>query len=443
MNYILAKKGKKMKSYSKTFFIFITTSLLFVANGFASEPLILFEDTSVIKTLEKEIVVPKWNDIPPEKKEVIPTPYITFNVAYLDNQGQGFNDTTRPGRKDCLRKVLEYVSTVLAIPQRTLDITVAESINNPSISTLAQGGSRLFKMPNDNFWYYVSQYRLTVDSNKVTEYAEIFLFVNFGNEYYEDPNNWNINNNQYDLFSVLLHEITHGLGFICSVSEDGSSCDNRNCNIYTSFERCLYKSGQPLFGGSPLSFLGTPNDLISNAVFFFSPIVAERFPAPGLAIYSKNPFDNTMSLSHWDPERTNIPDAVMNPRLRVGQLRRVYHLIDLCALKSIGYNNINLPNPNTPDGEGSGTNEGSGSTTKEGEGQSNPSLEGQNNIPEGEGSNTPIQEGQNTNINQNNNDNTICCGGKSYSLVKSLLDIIFIGALLLLLVSLKKNSYHR
>lgn len=428
--------------------IFFVYSFLFVAYGFGSEPLILFESTPVVKTLEKQFVEPKWNEIPPEKKEVITTPYITFNVAYLDNEGQGFNDTTRPGRKACLQKVLEYVSTILAIPQRTLDITVAESINDPSISTLARGGSRLFKISNDNFWYYTSQYRLYVNPNKVSEYAEIFIFANYGVDYYEDPNNWFIGNNQYDLFSVLLHEITHALGFICSASADGSSCNNETCNIYTSFERFLYKSGQPLFGGSPLSFLGSPNDLISNAVFFFSPIVAERFPSPGLAIYSKDPFDASMSLSHWDPERTNIPDAVMNPKLGVGQLRRVYHLADLCALKSIGYNNINIPNTPTPDGEGSGTIEGSGSTTKEGEGQSNPSLEGQNNIPEGEGSNIPIQEGQNTTVQEGqntnntqiNNNNDGCCGGKSYSLFKSLLDVIFIGALLLLLMSLKKIS---
>lgn len=387
--------------------------------------------------------------------EVFNTSYITFNIAYSDPSEVGFNDPNHPNRKRCLESALMYISNILRT-QGTIDILVERSEFDGK-DAIASAGSYVFEN-QDTFSSCFSQLRLLKGTKPVSNISEIQLTVDFGRNYYEDPDNTTPASDQLDLLSVLIHEFTHGFGFLSFVEENGRTpmTSNNKC-LYTVFDQFIYKGDLALFAGSPPTFQGVPSDTISNQLVFKSSYIETYFGHEGLAIYSKNPFADGTSLNHWDPDRTGIINAVMNPRYTAGTTIRQYALADLCALKSIGYVNILLPDTEgiqegiiegTREGIPEGSMEGTMEGTPEGivEGTVEGSHEGINegNITEGqtsEGTNTEGSlEGTPTPDGENGSSDDTCGCVKNQSITKLIFDFILIGMVLLLISQNQCNS---
>ncbi|MGC9053776.1 MAG: hypothetical protein ACP5KS_07805, partial [Candidatus Hydrogenedens sp.] len=248
-----------------------------------------------------------------------------------------------------------------------------------------------------------------------------------------------------DLLSVLIHEFTHGFGFLSLVGKDGKTDVTSNGKyLYTVFDQFIYKGNLALFAGSPPTFQGVPSDTTSNQLVFKSTFIQNFFGNNGLAIYSRNIFLDGTSLNHWDPDRTGIANAVMNPSYTAGSIIREYSLADLCALKSIGYSNIQLPDTEgiqegslegTLEGNTEGVHEGTSEGTREG------NLEGtlEGNILEGqiqEGNNHEgFNEGTSEGINEPSNNSCGCA--KNQNIKQFISDLILLG-MVLLLISQKK-----
>jgi len=298
--------------------------------------------------------------------EGLVTSYITYNIAYCDPVGTGFNDPNHPDRKSCLEGVLRYISNIFRT-SGTIDILVGQS-ETDGTGALAFAGSYVFENKT-TFSPCFSQSRLITGTKPSATTPEIDLTVDFGRNFYEDPTNTSPDYNQVDLVSVLLHEFTHGFGFLSFVEESGYTPITTNGKyLYTTFDQFIYKGDLALFSGSPPSFHGTSSDTTSNQLVFKSIYVEALFGSSGLAIYSKSPFLDGTSLNHWDPDRTGITNAVMNPVYTAGIVIRQYSTADLCVLKSIGYTNIQLPitegilegaEEGAVDGEGVADGEGS------------------------------------------------------------------------------------
>ncbi len=270
---------------------------------------------------------------------------VTFNIWYEDGAGIGFNDGTE--RKARLNDALTYVAGVLG-ETGTLDILVQESESDAS-GFLAEAGT----------WFSVAKgfqngtafKRLTTGSKPFSTLEEIFVTVDWGwswNTSTDSPTG-----SQYDLTSVLIHEITHGMGFLSLTNSDGTSYIGSG-GVYTEYDGDLFTGdGTDLFTGSGASivFNGTSTSLKgSQGGVELRGTNAEAAWTFGTypPVYAPSSWQSGSSISHFDTGGKILGAAVMEPSISFGEEQRTYAPVDVGVLVDMGWSNAALPSVPTP-----------------------------------------------------------------------------------------------
>ncbi len=256
---------------------------------------------------------------------------IAFTVSYTDTQlhnGIGFDDpASGADRRARVVDILIYLNSVLH-ESGACDILFLESLHLGT-ETLASAGTYFDGTPGFTNGYAFEH--ITTGVAPSDSVPDIEGTVDFGWPWYQGTDT--VPNDKVDLFSVLLHEMTHGLGLISVPNASGVS--SIGSHVYTRWDSLLETgNGKTLFGGAPPSFKGVQNDLLglANGIVFAG---AQARAAYGNypPIYAPNPFEEGSSLAHWD---TTI-QAVMGPSIGSGKSKRQYAPVDLGALQDIGY----------------------------------------------------------------------------------------------------------
>jgi hypothetical protein len=261
---------------------------------------------------------------------------ITFNISYGD-VGAGFAD---PDNGEAMRRrledVLAYVASVINFTGRTLDIQILPS-ETDGTGALASAGT--FYPVSAGIHGGSTLRRLSTGLKPFDGFPEISVTVDVGFP-------WNISAaapaaNESDFFSVLLHEITHGLGFTSLIEEDGTSA--LGPGVYTTFDSFLTEGAmadlliQP--GFLPV-FQVDPMSIISDDVWFGGSQAVSRYGlGTSVPVYAPNPYEPGSSTSHWDIDVLQGP-SVMPHALILGTAQREYAPVDLGALIDLGYNQI-------------------------------------------------------------------------------------------------------
>ncbi len=255
---------------------------------------------------------------------------LTFRILSKDPDGQGFRDATLgAARLECVRKALLYIADVLNTTGE-LNLMLGAS-QYDGTGPLAESGTLFPVTPG--YTNGTAFLTLAEGSPHSPESAEIALVIDWGYAWYLGdgfpPTT------QFDLRSVVLHEVTHGLGFISLLSATGES--RGKPNVYSVFDSFLRRSGtgEPMVDNPALPvFTGTAADLTGGALVFGGPNAT--------AAYGSSPFVNTpgtfaagTSLQHWD--QSSVGNAVMNPRYSSGVVQRAYTYFEVNALKDLGY----------------------------------------------------------------------------------------------------------
>lgn len=265
---------------------------------------------------------------------------LTFNLFYMDVQNNthtGFaNDAaTGPNAQSRLKEVLQYIADTLNAPG-TLDLVVLES-ETDGIGYLAYAGTYFSGAPG---WQPgASLYRLTNGSKPFGDtYEEMYMAVDFGRP-------WNLSTDppgggQVDFMSVVLHELTHGLGFVSLSDNTGVSLIAPN--VFSFFDQKIVRRSDtaPLFSGSPPGFTANPADLTGGNLAWSGAAAYARYAqgvAPG--IYAPATWAQGSSLSHWNTGNI-VGGAVMEHAIVVGAMRRQWAPVDIGALIDIGYAGI-------------------------------------------------------------------------------------------------------
>lgn len=261
----------------------------------------------------------------------------TFNLIYLDivnNTGIGFDDPQLGDqRRAALEAAFEYYASVIE-DQGTADIEIRESFSgNPASNPFAFAAAYYYgsKGFNESF----TQVHLTTGTDPHGPYPDGYMQFNF------HPNlkyNYNVNGNpgqdQYDFYTIVLHEALHLLGFTSYATENGQSAASED--VYTSFDEFLsdYKK-DPIFeltGSGSSTAVSNPSDgvLTNNQVWF------ELYPNHHAPVFSPNPF-NGSSLDHFDNARTEHGAYLMHPSLTNGQAFKLLHQDEVRVLEQLGY----------------------------------------------------------------------------------------------------------
>ncbi len=274
---------------------------------------------------------------------------LTWNIFYDDvnqNTGIGFDGPNGTEAQARVEDAARYIARVLN-ENGTLDVRFEVSETDAS-NFLAAAGSRYFVA--DGFEDPISLIRLRDGLKPAANVAEIDATVDFGYP-------WNFSDGppggtEFDFVSVIVHELTHGLGFASLTLPTGQSQFSNStppANTFATFDQFLRRgsSGVPLWGGSPVAFQGNSADLVSDDVEWSGPAGNAAFaPADAPPIFAPNPYNQGSSISHWD---SAIPGgAVMVPTIAPGFQLREYTAVEIGALVDLGYVNAAEPQGEEP-----------------------------------------------------------------------------------------------
>lgn len=311
-----------------------------------------------------------------------------FRLYYEDFlQGPvGFNDpnpSLGPKRQATLCAVLKYVESTLNInvngTTNFIDLYIGQSWNSstnpalPSVGYLAIAGP--YFNPTSGYGttpgYYAGNALLHATGGTDPQPGQYdgTILMNFDKYFNPSPNPisyWDdylttVATCRYDLYSVLLHEVTHALGFLSSVEEDSSfnaKCGAAN-NSFTKFDQLFLYYGDPcvpklkkvVTGVSPSinpMVSSEPNELRTNLIWLRNGPVEQNHPVYSGTLDSFYPLKVGSLASHLAGSLLSFtamsqyapgfqPNYVMGPEIGQGQRKREWTLAEMRVLLSLGY----------------------------------------------------------------------------------------------------------
>lgn len=267
---------------------------------------------------------------------------ITWNISYDDvtnGNGIGFDDAARGAtRRATVTAVTGYLNSVLD-HNGTVDFEFrASQLDGQGF--LASAGT-YFSIGTPKFQNGAFFTHATTGNDPFGGVPDGFATVDFGYNWNDDTGS--VGGNEYDLYSVILHEITHSMGFLSLVTPDGrSTIDGGNPGQFSNFDSFLERGdGTKLFstaGGA--SFEGTPADLVSGDIYFNGANARARNNGERIKIYAPTVFDEGSSISHVD---TTAGDWVMRHAISQGKERRTYSNGEIGILQDLGWQTVPEP----------------------------------------------------------------------------------------------------
>ena len=154
--------------------------------------------------------------------------------------------------------------------------------------------------------------KLGISSTDSTDFS-----ITFSSNYnfsYSDT----VSSSQVDFYSVLLHEITHGMGFVSKSTATGWQDHKTAWDALMNIDYETYKPGDTIS-------IGDPN--------------------LGLYVYNPETWRDGSSMSHITQE--SDPDAVMNYSIGNGVTKRTLSTGELALLQEMGWKLNTIPEPST------------------------------------------------------------------------------------------------
>lgn len=267
---------------------------------------------------------------------------VSWNISYDDvdnNTNTGFDHPTNgPERQARAEEVLAYLGGVIGgHPAAVIEVRFDLSQSDGS-GSLASGGTFFSSEPGFTGGFAFDH--ITSGADPSPFLPDLFVRMDFGwpwNHTADPPAAGEV-----DLASVLLHEFTHGLGFLSLARQDGSS--EIAAGVYAYFDQLLVDgSGGEIFAlrGTRAQYAGGSNTLTGGAggVFFTGPAATGVYGIHP-PIYAPNTWNNGSSISHWDYA---AGEPIMLPAISFGAARRAYLDFEIAALQDLGYEEAQVP----------------------------------------------------------------------------------------------------
>lgn len=258
-----------------------------------------------------------------------------FTVTYEDlslGTGVGFDDpVSGDARRATVRSVFTYLSSVLDVPG-TGDFLVLASQTDGS-GPLATAGP--FLSPATGFQGGFVYEHLTTGVDPRGDSLDGTVSVDFGYAWNSDTDL--TSEIEHDLYTALLHEITHALGFFSVAGPDARSLllNVASRGLFGLLDALLVRGSteEPLYLTDG-EINATAEDVSSGDVLFAG-ARAQAFYGESPPVFASDPYIEATSIGHWSGAVGTR--AVMLAGLVRGDSRRRYASWELQALGDIGY----------------------------------------------------------------------------------------------------------
>ncbi|MCC5877426.1 MAG: hypothetical protein JJU11_14495 [Candidatus Sumerlaeia bacterium] len=260
---------------------------------------------------------------------------IDITIHYFDSPGFGFLDEDHgEARRAMFHEVLIYVGSIFD-EDGALRIE-AKSTTDNTVSYHGRAGTYFFQ--EDGFQGGSALQSITQGREPDDDGFDMMVEMNFFR-------NWNMTldppaSNELDLFSVLLHEVTHGLGFLSLSDVNGNSRFlPQGYNILSYYDKLMYDRVQEsMVFDENLNWIGDSFTGGPNTIELRGELARDAFPEwlyP--PIHTPTTYSQGSSLSHWQFVAPIPSQSVMRHAISQGSTRRVYQDFEVGFLGDLGY----------------------------------------------------------------------------------------------------------
>ena len=274
---------------------------------------------------------------------------VTFEIEYLDvtmANGIGFDDAVSGAtRRSTAEAVFEYIAGVLPhIGRADIQFQVSQTDGTGFLGS-AQPIADV-TLVQCQVVHAVTHITSGVDPDATL--PDGIITIDFGYTYNEDlgpPAGGEI-----DLFTLVLHEASHAIGFASSLSVDnlgnGVLGMNPDIRVIGFDDRIENGAGSPMISCPDGTFIGVGGaggDLEGPPSLRFSgPAATSAWQGLGNlglpTLYTPASHASGSSATHWDSNDANVPaDAVMIHFIAFATEKRVWSSLDLGAMDDAGY----------------------------------------------------------------------------------------------------------
>ena len=278
---------------------------------------------------------------------------VDFSFNYTD-VNTGFNDSTLGAqRRAALENSASIVESLFKNYTATINIDVNGGVTNNSF--LASAGSNYNSaFPGTGFGSrgdVMTKILGGVDPNTGAADGTVnWNFQDFAWEYGTD-----FQASEFDFVSTAIHELLHTVGFLSSVSQDGSDLWGTNVNdpsTWEPFDQFVADNAGALINGTTFINDKTRWDAASvggtgsNGLFFIGANAMAANGGNAVNLYSPTSgWENGSSGSHLDDEQYNGLYA-MESSTGTGLGIRTFSAIEMGILRDIGFSNLTaVPEP--------------------------------------------------------------------------------------------------
>jgi hypothetical protein len=231
------------------------------------------------------------------------------------------------------------------ISSQTIRLKATWSTNLTSTTLASTGATRIYKnftnAPYSNVWYPVPLAEALSGKELNAGEYDIDLSINSKINWYYGVDA-KAQTGKYDLVTVLMHEIAHGLGFSSSMSivnndTQGQYGQSGSAFVFDVFMQDSGKvklTNTGIYGNPSLDLKKT---LTSNALYFGAknPKLANALPR----LYAPSPFKDGSSFSHFDESTypAGTANSLMSPSIRAAEVNQNPGDLLLNCLNEMGW----------------------------------------------------------------------------------------------------------